>query len=107
MTGGLALPTDQAERLAAGRRQRRLDAIPEPLRPAAAGFAAACLKARDRARQAGTRPRSDRTIENRLAIVRDLAVFLATSAARTTGRRPTCTTSRRSCSSGRQPPGDA
>ncbi|MGB6456843.1 MAG: hypothetical protein WBH47_20435 [Streptosporangiaceae bacterium] len=28
VTRGLALPTDQAERLAAGRRQRRLDAIP-------------------------------------------------------------------------------
>jgi hypothetical protein len=29
---GLALPTDQAERLAAGRRQRRIDAVP-PSRP--------------------------------------------------------------------------
>jgi hypothetical protein len=77
VTRGLALPTDQVERLAAGRRQRRLDAIPDPLRPAAAGFAQACLTARERARKAGTRPRSDRTIENRLAAVRDLAVFLA------------------------------
>ncbi|MER6062327.1 hypothetical protein ABT167_14225 [Streptomyces sp. NPDC001792] len=29
---GLALPTDQAERLAAGRRKRRIDAVPESLR---------------------------------------------------------------------------
>ena len=36
---GLALPTDQAERLAAGRRQRRIDAVPAPLRPAVARFA--------------------------------------------------------------------
>jgi hypothetical protein len=74
---GLALPTDQAERLAAGRRQRRLDAIPDSLRPAAVGFAHAWLTARERARKAGTRPRSDATIDNRLATVRDLAVFLA------------------------------
>jgi ribosomal protein L24E len=77
VTRGLALPTGQAERLAAGRRQCRLAAIPEPLRPAADAFAQACLTARERARKAGTRPRSDRTIENRLATVRDLAVFLA------------------------------
>ena len=77
VTRGLALPTDQAERLAAGRRQRRVDAIPESLRPAAAAFAQACLTARERARKAGTQPRSDRTIDSRLATVRDLAVFLA------------------------------
>jgi integrase len=46
---GLALPTDQAERLAA----------------------------RQRARRAGTRPRTDHTVETALAIVRDLAQFLA------------------------------
>ena len=43
-----------------------------------AAFARACLTARERARKAGTRPRSDATIEQRLALVRDLAVFLAT-----------------------------
>jgi site-specific recombinase XerD len=77
VTCGLALPTGQAERLAAGRRQRRIDAVPGPLRPAAAAFASACLTARERARRAGTRPRSDSTIEHRLSAVRDLAVFLA------------------------------
>lgn len=73
---GLALPTDQAERLAAGRRQRRVDAVPEPLRPAVASFAEAMLRARERARRAGTRPRSDHTLETALAIVRDFARFL-------------------------------
>ena len=77
VTRGLALPTDQAERLAAGRRQRRIDAVPGPLRPAVEAFAATSLKARQRARRAGTRPRADSTIEHRLAAVRDLAIFLA------------------------------
>jgi integrase len=72
----LALPTDQAGRLAAGRRQRRIDAVPATLRPAAAGFGEFMLAARQRARRAGTRPRSDHTIETALATVRDLAVFL-------------------------------
>jgi integrase len=74
---GLALPTDQAERLAAGRRQRRIDAVPAPLRPAVARFGEHMLTARQRARRAGTRPRTDHTIETALAIVRDLARFLA------------------------------
>jgi hypothetical protein len=74
---GLALPTDQAERLAAGRRQRRLDAVPAPLRPPAASFCEHMPAARQRARGAGTRPRTDHTIETALAIVRDLARFLA------------------------------
>lgn len=77
VTRGLAVPTDQVTRLAAGRRQRRIDAVPGPLRPAVAAFAAASLNARDRARRAGTRPRADSTIEDRLAAVRDLATFLA------------------------------
>ncbi len=74
---GLALPTDQAERLAAGRRQRRLDAIPAPLRPAAVRFCEHMLAARQRTRRAGTRPRTDHTIETALSVVRDLAKFLA------------------------------
>jgi site-specific recombinase XerD len=76
-TEGLALPTDQAERLAAGRRQRRINAVPAPLRPAAARFCEHMLAARRRARRAGTRPRTDHTIETALSIVRDLARFLA------------------------------
>lgn len=74
---GLALPLDQAVRLAATRRQRCVDAVPGPLRPAAAAFAQTCLQSRERARRAGTRPRSDDTIERRLSILRDMAIFLA------------------------------
>jgi len=74
---GLALPTDQADWLAARRRQRRLDAVPAPLRPAADRFCQHMLTARQRARRAGTKPRTDHTIETALATVRDLARFLA------------------------------
>jgi len=73
---GLALPTDQAERLAAGRRQRRIDAVPDPLRPAVHQFAEHMLTSQRRARTAGTRPRTDHTIEKALAAVRDLARYL-------------------------------
>jgi len=75
---GLALPTDQAERLAAGRRQRRVDAVPQSLRPAVTRFAQDMMRARERARRAGTKPRSDSTIESALAAIRDFASFLAT-----------------------------
>ncbi|MFZ1287428.1 MAG: hypothetical protein WAR57_10390 [Candidatus Phosphoribacter sp.] len=72
----LALATDHDALLAQGRRQRRIDATPEPLRPAAAAFAASLLTANDRARRARTKPRSDSTIQHALATVRDLAIFL-------------------------------
>jgi len=73
---GLALPSGQDVQLAAARRQRYVDAVPGQLRPAAAAFARACMQARERARRAGTRPRSDDTIERCLSIVRDMAAFL-------------------------------
>ncbi|MFE3202354.1 tyrosine-type recombinase/integrase [Embleya sp. NPDC059237] len=76
-TRRLALPTDQEEKLATGRRRRRLDAVPEPLRPLVEDFATFILRSRDRARRAGTKPRTDNTIEAALAIVRDLAQALA------------------------------
>jgi site-specific recombinase XerD len=79
---GLALPTDQAEQLAAGRRQRRLAAVPAPLRPAVTRFCQHMLAARQRARRAGTRPRTDHTIETALSTMRDLARFLATCRAK-------------------------
>jgi hypothetical protein len=72
----LALPTDQAERLAAGRRKRRINAVPDPLRPAVGAFDISRMRAQDRARRAGTRPRSDHTLETALGILRDLALFL-------------------------------
>lgn len=75
---GLAMATDQAERLAAGRRQKRIDATPTGMRGAVSEFAGFMLHARERARRAGTRPRADRTIESALETVRDLAHFLDT-----------------------------
>lgn len=75
---GLAMPTDQPERLAAGRRQRRIDAVPEPFRPTVQAFATHMITAQSRARRVGTLPRSDHTIELGLATTRDLANFLST-----------------------------
>ncbi|MFI1769686.1 hypothetical protein ACH41H_47965 [Streptomyces sp. NPDC020800] len=65
-----------AERLAAGRRECRVDAVPGPLEPAVAAFDASRIWARDRARRAGTCPRSNHTPETALSILRDLARFL-------------------------------
>jgi integrase len=73
---GLALPLDQAERLAKARRQRRIEAVPAPFRPAVAAFTEAQLRARERARRASTRAVTDHTIEKRLAAVRDFACHL-------------------------------
>lgn len=75
---GLALPTDQAERLALNRRRRRVEAVPEPLRQAIADFDDSRMRAQDRARRAGTRPRSNHTLETALTTMRDLALFLMT-----------------------------
>jgi hypothetical protein len=80
---GLALPTDQDARLAAGRRQRRLDGVPASLKPAVERFAGHLLAMRERARHAGTRPRSDSTIENRLSTVRDFAQHVVTESGKT------------------------
>ncbi|MEV0095081.1 integrase [Streptomyces sp. NPDC050738] len=72
----LALPTNHAHQLAAGRRQRRIDDAPLPLRPQVHAFSDSLLRARERALRAGTLSRADITIEATLAIVRDLARFL-------------------------------
>ncbi|MGH3573999.1 MAG: hypothetical protein ACRDUW_19630 [Pseudonocardiaceae bacterium] len=79
----LALPSGCEERHAAARRQRRVEAVPQPLRPAAAGFAEHLLAGRDRARTSGTRPRGHHTLDARLTAVRDLAVFLVTDRGKT------------------------
>ncbi|MGW4102325.1 hypothetical protein [Streptomyces sp. NPDC004976] len=71
------MATDQAERLAAGRRQRRVLAVPEPLRPSVESFSDFMIRSRERSRRAGTLPRTDATIEVALAIVRGLALFFA------------------------------
>ncbi|GLV88071.1 hypothetical protein Slala03_77600 [Streptomyces lavendulae subsp. lavendulae] len=71
--------SDQAERLAAGRRRRRIEATPLPLRPQVQAFAESLLRARERARRAGALPRTDTSIDAALAIIRDLALFLAST----------------------------
>lgn len=72
----LALPLDHGEDLEARRRARRTAAVPLPLRPAVAAFADHQLATRERARRAGTRPRSHHTIYVCLCDVGNLAVFL-------------------------------
>jgi site-specific recombinase XerD len=72
----MAVPTDQTEHLAAGRRQRRIMGTPEALRDAIIGFEKVMLYARERARRSGTRPRADHTLETALATMRDFARFL-------------------------------
>jgi hypothetical protein len=78
---GLALPSGHQEHAAARRRQRRLQAIPAPLRPAAGAFADHQLNGRQRAQRAGTQPRQHATIEAHLTAIRDLAVFLTATTA--------------------------
>jgi site-specific recombinase XerD len=80
---GLAFPADHAARREAARRQRRIEETPEPLRQAAARYSAAMITAQRRARRAGTRPRADRTLAGDLAVLRDLARFLAAGPAKT------------------------
>jgi hypothetical protein len=53
---GLAMATDRTERLAAGRRQRRVVAVPESLRPSAEACADFMMRSRDRSRRSGTMP---------------------------------------------------
>jgi integrase len=73
---GLALPLDQADRLARGRRHRRINAVPQPFRAAVAAFAQAQLESRSRRYRAGIRPEADATIEQRLAGLRDFTRYL-------------------------------
>lgn len=74
----LALPTDHAERRAAGRRQRRIEAVPAGLQLSVRDYESHLLNCRARARRAGTLPRSDHTIESALSTIRDLAIFINT-----------------------------
>lgn len=74
---GLALPTNHAEQRAVLRRQRRIDPVPAPLRPAVADFEVSMISNRERARRSGTRPRTDHTIETALATIRDFGCFLS------------------------------
>lgn len=72
------LALDTTTQAAADRRARRIAAIPDQFRPLATVFDNHQLQSRERARRAGTKPRSDRTLEINLAAVRDLARYLST-----------------------------
>jgi len=73
---GLVLASDERGRLAHGRRQRRIERCPEPLRAAAERYAAWLLSGRERARRIGEQPLTDHTIEQRLAVLAALATQL-------------------------------
>jgi hypothetical protein len=74
--GHLAPPPDLADRRAAARRTRRIEAIPAPLRPQADAFADFLLQQREQAQQLGLHPNQLTTIEIRLDTIRDLALHL-------------------------------
>jgi hypothetical protein len=76
VTEHLAFGLDQHALLARGRRQRLLAGVPAPLHRPVADFAEHLLRCRDRARRAGTLPRTDTTIEHSLRVVRDVANYL-------------------------------
>ena len=73
---GLVLASDERGRLARGRRARRIERCPLPLRPAAERYAAWLLSGRERARRVGEQPLTDHTIEQRLAVLAALAARL-------------------------------
>ncbi|MGH2835631.1 MAG: integrase [Solirubrobacteraceae bacterium] len=73
---GLVLASDEQGRLAHRRRQRRIERCPLLLRPAAERYLTWLLAGRDRARRIGERPVKDHTLEQRLAVLADLATRL-------------------------------
>jgi integrase len=73
---GLLLASDEQGRLAAGRRQRRLERCPAVLRPMVERYLAATLDASQRARRRGEQPLRDGTIERRLVIIAAFATHL-------------------------------
>lgn len=76
--GHLNPPPGLTDRRATARRAHRIEATPAPLRPQARGFATFLLLQRERAQQLGLHPSQLKTIEIRLAAVRDLALHLHT-----------------------------
>lgn len=73
---GLVLAADERGRLAHGRRARRVERCPAPLRPALQRYLAWLLDGQDRARRTGERALSDHTIEQRLAVLAAFAAHL-------------------------------
>jgi integrase len=75
--GHLLAPGTHAAQVARAKQARRVAEVPAVFRPLVTGFHAGQLTTQQRAAAAGTRPRTDRTLELNLAAVRDLARFLA------------------------------
>ena len=67
------------------RRTRRVAEVSVGFRDMVTAFDTAQFQARERARRAGTRPRTDRTLEINLSVVRDLARYLTTTRPAVTG----------------------
>ena len=78
-----AFGLDESARLARGRRDRRIDTVPKPLRQAVASYAEHLVRSQQRARRTGTHPRADTTIESALAYVRDFGRFLVARRSKT------------------------
>ncbi|MEJ8640226.1 hypothetical protein [Streptomyces sp. MS2.AVA.5] len=74
--GLLDAPADTQAMRAAARRDRRIQAVPAPLRPAVRAFADALVTQRVNAERLGLRPNQLKTIEIRLDTIRDLALHL-------------------------------
>ncbi|MEU8943684.1 integrase [Streptomyces goshikiensis] len=72
----LAAPAGSEDEQAAALRERRIQAVPAPLRPAVRAFADALMAQRQNAERLGLRPNQLKTIEIRLDTVRDLALHL-------------------------------
>ncbi|MFJ8215057.1 integrase [Streptomyces sp. NPDC096033] len=72
----LEAPADILSSRAAVRRERRIAAVPAPLRPAVRAFADVLVARRENAENLGLRPNQLKTIEIRLDTVRDLALHL-------------------------------
>ncbi len=76
MAAGIGFVADPAPEQAALRRRARIEACPPSWRAAVEGFSTAMVARQDRARRLGTRADADRTIEARLSVLRNFALFL-------------------------------
>ncbi|MFF0553816.1 hypothetical protein ACFYUL_33170 [Streptomyces sp. NPDC004311] len=78
-----ATPTTAEDARAADLRERRIEAVPAPLRPPVQAFARALMDQRERAAALGLRPNQLNTIKIRLDTVRDLALHITSRGHRT------------------------
>jgi site-specific recombinase XerD len=74
---GLTIRSDEAGRLAAGRRARRIVRCPQPFRAGAERYLAAMLESNERARRRGERALADNTVERRIATLARFSSMLA------------------------------